>query len=203
MFAGKLNFARTLTAIGLIGLMVFIVASPSYGQQKRHEFSAGYGMVTTSQIVDIFTNILLISITIGEAAKVDNKYPGAFVFSYKYSSGSRWAFGLTLAADRASGNLAMSGNPVGTYTENYYTGALEMDFRYINRENFCLYSGLGVGLTVRKGEYRYSETSTSSNSYPVVQVTLLGFRVGNKIALFGELGGGYKGVVHGGIRFSL
>ncbi|MDI6699221.1 MAG: hypothetical protein QME85_09845 [Candidatus Saccharicenans sp.] len=203
MYSGKLKIARTLIAIGLVGLMVFFVASPSYGQQKRHEFSAGYGMVTTSQIVDIFTNILLISITIGQAAKVDNKYPGAFVFSYKYSSGSRLGFGLTFAVDRASGNLAMSGVPVGTYTENYYTGALEMDYRYINRENFCLYSGLGVGLTVRKGEYRYSETSTSSDSYPVVQVTLLGFRVGNKIALFGELGGGYKGVVHGGMRFTL
>ncbi|MDI6844822.1 MAG: hypothetical protein QME28_01665 [Candidatus Saccharicenans sp.] len=203
MFSQKLKFLWKLTAVGIVVMMIFSLAGPAYSQQKRHEFSAGYGTVTTSQIVDIFTNVILISLTLGEAAKVDNKYPGAFVFSYKYSGGSRLGLGLTFAADRASGNLAMSGNPVGTYTENYYTGALEIDFRYINRENFCLYSGLGAGVTVRKGEYRYSDTEKSSSAYPVVQVTLLGFRLGNRIALFGEVGGGYKGVVHGGVRITL
>jgi len=197
------NVGKTLTALGLLAIIGFVFVNPSYGQQKRHEFSAGYGLVTSSQIVDIFTNILLISITIGQAAKVDNKYPGAFILSYKYVGRSRFGFGFTLAADRATGNLAMAGNPVGTYKENYYTGAVEMDYRFINRKNFCLYSGLGVGLTVRKGEYVYSDSETSSNTFPVVQVTLIGFRIGDKIALFGELGGGYKGVFHGGIRASL
>ncbi len=194
---------KILTALSLLGLMTFFFISPSYGQERRHEFSLGYGMITSSQIVDIFTNVLLITITIGQASKVDNKYPGAFVLNYRYSGPSRLAFGFTFAADRASGNLAMSGNPVGTYTENYYTGAVEMDFRFINRRNFCLYSGLGVGLTVRKGTYTYSDTETSSSAFPVIQVTLIGFRVGDKIALFGELGGGYKGVLHGGVRFTL
>ncbi|MCX8159343.1 MAG: hypothetical protein N3G18_00240 [Candidatus Saccharicenans sp.] len=197
------------TAVRLISLsltlllMSFFFVSPSSGQEKRHEFSAGYGLVTSSQIVDIFTNVLLITITIGQAAKVDNKYPGAFVLNYKYSGRSRLAFGFTFAVDRASGNLAMSGNPVGSYSENYYTGAVELDYRFINRKNFCLYSGLGLGLTVRKGKYTYSETETSSSALPAVNVTLLGFRVGDKIALFGELGGGYKGIFHGGVRFRL
>ncbi|MCR4409941.1 MAG: hypothetical protein QHH43_05390 [Candidatus Saccharicenans sp.] len=194
---------RIITAMALLGLMVIFVLGPSYGQDKRHEFSVGYGMITSSQIVDIFTNVLLITITIGQASKVDNKYPGAIVLNYKYSGRSRLAFGFTLAIDRASGNLAMASTPVGTYSENYYTGAVELDYRFINRKNFCLYSGLGLGLTIRKGEYRYSDTETSSNALPAVNVTLLGFRVGDKIALFGELGGGYKGILHGGVRFSL
>lgn len=194
---------KSLIVFVLVSALTFALSSYSYGQQKRHEFSVGYGLVTSSQIADILTSLLLVTITIGEAAKVDNKYPGAFVLNYKYVGKSRLAFGLTMAIDRASGKLAQSGNPVGTYTENYYTGAVEMDYRFINRKNFCLYSGLGVGLTVRKGTYTYSDTETSTNSFPVVQVTLLGFRVGDKIALFGELGGGYKGVFHGGIRASL
>lgn len=195
---------RLKNFIGMFLIVILLGSSfnLSYGQQKRHEFSASYGLVTSSQIADILTNILLITITIGQAAKVDNKYPGALVLSYKYVGKSRFGFGVTLALDRASGNLAMSGNPVGTYTEKYYTGAVEFDYRYINRKNFCLYSGLGLGLTVRKGEYRYSDTETSSNLLPAFQATLLGFRLGDKIALFGELGGGYKGVFLGGIRFS-
>lgn len=189
--------------LGLLILMIFLTFSPSYSQQKRHEFSVGYGMITSSQIADILSNVLLVTITIGEAAKVDNKYPGALVLSYKYAGRSRLAFGFTFVVDRASGKLAMSGNPVGTYSENYYTGAVEMDFRFINRERFCLYSGLGLGLTIRKGEYRYSETETSSNTFPAIQVTLLGFRIGDKVALFGELGGGYKGVFQGGVRIRI
>ncbi|MBC7349806.1 MAG: hypothetical protein H5U05_07535 [Candidatus Aminicenantes bacterium] len=194
---------KSLMVLILVLALTFSLVSYSYGQQKRHEFSVGYGLVTSSQIADILTNLLVITITIGQATKVDNKYPGAFILSYKYAGRSRLAFGLTFAYDRASGNLAMSDTPVGTYSENYYTGAVEMDYRFINRKNFCLYSGLGLGLTVRKGTYTYSDTETSSSSFPVVQVTLLGFRIGDKIALFGEFGGGYKGVFHGGIRASL
>ncbi|MGQ9801266.1 MAG: hypothetical protein ACUVRL_06355 [Candidatus Saccharicenans sp.] len=194
---------KSLMVLILVLALTFSLFNYSYGQQKRHEFSVGYGLVTSSQIADILTNILLITITIGEAAKVDNKYPGAFILSYKYVGRSRLAFGLTFAYDRASGNLAMSGNPVGTYSENYYTGAAEIDYRFINRKNFCLYSGLGLGLTVRKGTYTYSDTETSTNSFPIVHVTLLGFRVGDKIAFFGELGGGYKGIFHCGIRASI
>lgn len=70
--------------------------------------------MTSSQIADILTSLLLVTITIGEAAKVDNECPGAFVFNYKYVGRSRLAFGLTMAIDRALGKLAQSGNPVGT-----------------------------------------------------------------------------------------
>lgn len=197
-----MNFqkAKTCWAVILIAGLFFLTLGSAYGQERHHEFSVGYGLVTSSQIADILTNVLLITITIGQAAKVDNKYPGAFVLSYKHVGHSRLAFGFTFVSDRASGNLAMSGTPVGTYTENYYTGAVEMDFRFINRKSFCLYSGLGVGLTVRKGTYTYSETEKSSNSFPAINVTVLGFRIGDSIAFFGELGGGYKGVFHGGLR---
>lgn len=78
-----------------------------------------------------------------------------------------------------------------------------MDYCFINIKNICLYPGLGVGLTVRKGSYTYSDTENSTSSFSVVQVTLLGYRIGDRIALFGELDGGYKGVFQGGIRASL
>ncbi len=194
--------SRLLVSFFILGLL-FFTCGQTYAQSPRNEFSVAYGTVTSSQIVDILTNVLLITITIGKAAKVDNEYPGALVLTYKHSGKSRLGFGFTMAVDRARGNLAMNGVPVGTYTENYYTGALEADFRYINRKNFCLYSGVGVGLTLRKGKYTYSETEQSLTLLPAFQVTAIGFRVGDRIAFFGELGGGYKGVLHGGIRFTL
>jgi hypothetical protein len=196
----------SITRIKSLGVMLLIMAisfalvSSAYGQQRRHEFSVGYGLITSSQIADILTNVLLITITIGQAAKIDNDYSGALVLSYKHTGRSRLAFGFTFVSDRASGKLAMSGTQVGTYTENYSTGAVEVDYRWVNRSKFCLYSGLGVGLTIRKGTYTYSETETSSNVFPALNVTLLGFRIGDAVAFFGELGGGYKGVFQGGLR---
>ena len=75
----------------------------------------------------------------------------------------------------------------------YYTLAIESDYRYISKNSFQMYSGLGLGLLITNGEEDFSPITFN--------ITALGFRVGRTIAAFAELGFGYKGIVNIGASY--
>lgn len=80
---------------------------------------------------------------------------------------------------------------------NYHTIAGELQFNYIAKPYFRLYSGLGLGLTNYTEKYRPTTGNTETNSatHFNFQVTPIGLKVGNAIGFFGEVGFGYKGVI--------
>jgi len=88
------------------------------------------------------------------------------------------------------------------YNDNYWQGMAGVRFRYLNKPMFCMYSGVGIGVTM---DY-YSETSasysrTGQKLLPAAQLTLLGFRVGRAISFFGEFGIGTNSIVNAGVSY--
>lgn len=91
-----------------------------------------------------------------------------------------------------------------SYDHNYWQGIATVRFRYINKPSFCMYSGVGLGVTM---DY-YTETNNGVSKkrqrlLPAGQMTLLGFRVGRSVAFFGEFGFGTNQIVNAGISFKV
>lgn len=184
-------------------LVAVLTASLSFGQTRRHDLSLSYGLGTIDQIADIIEDVLLITITLGTFAKTDMQPGGAPFLTYHYSRNSRFGFGFALGGYRTEGTLLnnITDEEVGPYTETNYIGALEIDYRWVMKKGFQLYSGAGVGIRLRQGEYTSGlETDTRSQTLPTFHVNLLGLRVGGKVGFFAEAGFGYKGIVCGGLN---
>jgi opacity protein-like surface antigen len=87
-------------------------------------------------------------------------------------------------------------------TDNLWQGLANVRFRYLNKPSFCMYSGMGIGVTM---DY-YSQTiSGNTTKYqkllPAGQLTLLGFRVGRALSFFGEFGIGTNSILNAGMSY--
>ncbi|HNY01930.1 MAG TPA: hypothetical protein PKG48_05050 [Bacteroidales bacterium] len=98
--------------------------------------------------------------------------------------------------------------PSGTTTwynsldDNLLQGLASIRFRYVNRPSFCMYSGIGMGVTM---DY-YDKTDQGNNSnaqklLPAGQLTMLGIRAGRALAFFGEFGIGTNYILNAGISY--
>jgi hypothetical protein len=105
-------------------------------------------------------------------------------------------------------NVQKNNDPASIYSypfasdDNYWQGIAYVRFRYLNKPSFCMYSGIGMGVTM---DY-YSETSNGTTKsgqklLPAGQMTLLGFRAGRALAFFGEFGIGTCQIINAGISY--
>ena len=86
--------------------------------------------------------------------------------------------------------IFLEGEP-GSADFTNITIAVESDYRYISKDSFQMYSGLGLA-------YFTADQYTTNFSF---QISALGFRVGKNLAAYAELGFGYKGIVHFGASY--
>jgi len=194
---------RILKPVLTFVLIVCLASQMGFAQSRRHDLSLGYGVGTLDQVSDIIENIMLITITLGTFAKTEMKYSGAPFLTYHYSRNSRFGIGLAVGGYQSTGVLQnnITEEPAGDFKETNYVGALEIDYHWIMKKGFQLYSGLGAGLRLRKGTYTSgADTDTSSKALPTFHINALGFRIGGKVGLFGEIGAGYKGFLCFGLN---
>lgn len=78
-------------------------------------------------------------------------------------------------------------------------------FNWINRNSFRLYSYLAFGVIFVLGTDQKENSSIHVNNgiWPIIQLSLLGFEVGDDISFFGELGVGQAGMFGAGVKFRL
>jgi hypothetical protein len=191
----KLILALTLAA--------FIFSTAGFGQTRKHDVSFQYGFVSNDQVVDIFENIVMIVITLGNFYKDDMKFSGLPFLTYHYAPNSRFGFGGTVGYYSASGSLKRDagGAAIGDFKERNYIGAVELDYHWVMRPSFQIYSGAGFGVRIRRGTYTdEDETDTISKTMPTFHINALGLRFGGKIGFFVEAGYGYKGVISVGLN---
>jgi hypothetical protein len=192
------RIARFVVVFAVLGLLGSAVG---FGQTRRHELSFSYGAVSMDQFADAFSDFLTIVITFGTFSKQDATYSGIPFLTYHYAPKSRFGFGVAVGGYQAKGNLEFLGDPVGDYKETNVIAALEIDYHWIMKGSFQLYSGGGIGLRFRKGTYHVEDsTDTLSQTLGTFHINLLGFRVGKRVGLFGEIGAGYKGLVNLGLN---
>lgn len=87
--------------------------------------------------------------------------------------------------------------------DNLWQGIANVRFRYLNTPSFCMYSGIGIGVTM--DYYTKSENSVTTTKgqklLPAGQLTLLGFRVGRALSFFGEFGIGTNSIINAGMSY--
>jgi opacity protein-like surface antigen len=138
-----------------------------------------------------------------------NSMSGTFLAGFSRSINKVIAVGFQLSYTNIGRSETVSNNSYpnpsyysNTATDNLWQGIANIRFRYLNTPSFCMYSGIGMGVTM---DY-YSKTDNSTTSkgqklLPAGQLTLLGFRVGRAISFFGEFGLGTNSIINAGISF--
>lgn len=189
--------------VSIILLAAFL--QPVIGQDKKHDLSLSYGIVTTDQVVDIFETILTAAFSFGNYTKKNLEYTGAKFITYKYGVTKRLKAGATFGIDGVKGDLynANTEDFFGTFSTNHYTIAAEADLRYINTNWFEMYSGLGLGYTFTRqyGEDNTGVSDVTNSRHVAFQLNLAGFRFGKNFGAYLETGFGYKGILNFGLSY--
>lgn len=192
---------RTLRSVVIFTLIAAFVSTAGFGQTRKHDLSLSYGVGSGDQLMDIFTDIMTIVITLGTFSKDNMESTGVPFLTYHYSRNSKFGFGFAIGGYQSRGDLKLLGDIVGDFKETNTIGALEIDYHWVMKKAFQLYSGAGFGVRVRKGTYNNQDsTETVSTALPTFHVNLLGFRIGRNVGIFAELGAGYKGIFCGGLN---
>lgn len=165
-------------------------------QESKHEIQLGAGIWSTTEIVDIFGNVLATGLTGGAYQSKDATYSGAFHLGYKYSIAPKIAIGGIFVYENSSSDAYIDNASAGQFKNNYYTLAAEMDYKYIKKKNLSLYGVLGAGATLYGQKYEESNKNVSENTVNFnFQISPLCIKLGNKVGGFAELGFGYKGIL--------
>jgi hypothetical protein len=162
-------------------------------------------MASTPEIIDAFTGILSYPASLGIISTSNLKSTGAMHINYKFAIENKWILGATTGFSDTTQDISVNNAVIGEQKYRALTFAIESDYRYISNPSFQIYSGLGAGITINKGEFEPNSTKETSihdnSSYFNYKVTALGLRVGKKLAGFLELGFGYKGILSAGISY--
>jgi opacity protein-like surface antigen len=204
----------------LIAIMLLVAQTRVQAQTDKsfdkHEVNLGVGVLSSNQISgflkDIIMDFVLNITSSGKITRENRSYSATWHAGYKYSLSKRWAIGAEFAYYGSSSDILVSGYKFGRLSDNYYTLALEMDFKYINKDDFKFYSTLGIGGTQFKQNLEVDinllpqipipitiEQETYSQMRFNYQFTLIGLKFGKTFGGYAELGIGYKGILNGGL----
>lgn len=181
-------------------------------KKRAVEIKAGYGVLTAPNIFEGIATGLAESTVSSGYTSVDLTGSGAFIGSVIFSPDSRISFGLDVIYDISKVTFIYDPSQNPTYlkenTETSYLSFLgRLDYKYINKPNFKLYSSLGVGIAIRNAENITANNSalnsSASNMGGSFQLTPLGISVGNSISFWAEAGLGFRGTFSAGISVKL
>jgi hypothetical protein len=182
-----------------ITIMIMFTSLGYSHQVRENSLSFSCGLVTLDQVSSLLTDILTVVVTTGTYTKEYTQYSPAMFLTYHNSSKGRFEFGGTVGRYVSKGNLTASGGKEWTFKESSTIVAVEADYKWITKNSFQLYSGLGFGARFRYGTYGVDKPT--NKIFPAFHVNLLGFRLGGQFGIFGDIGVGYKGVFNMGINY--
>jgi opacity protein-like surface antigen len=138
-----------------------------------------------------------------------NSMSGTFMAGFARSLNPVIAVGFQMSyttIDRSGTNYDYSYPPTSAITEkmtdNLWQGLASVRFRYLNKPSFCMYSGIGMGVTMDFYQKNYDDVITKGQKLlPAAQLTLLGFRFGRALSFFGEFGVGTNSILNAGVSY--
>ena len=196
------------TSLKILTVLVIFLSLQSLSAQNIEisKIKLGYGLITTNEIALVFETIA--AQTIANIDLVNGKNIGSFFLEYKHPISEKLMIGATFAYQTVSHDYQNRSDKtiIGTEKNTFYTFAAEIDYNYIDKTKFQLYSGLGLGYTMLKDSFAYKSGSLSnlsgSSGLFNYHITGLGLSFGEKIGFFLEAGFGYKGIISGGLNFN-
>ncbi len=189
----------------VLTLFAFLLPAAGFGQApiRKHDASFQFGVLSSDQAADLFGDVLLVIITLGNFSKNDVKYSGVPFLTYHYSANSRFGFGGAIGGYTVKGDLVRQNAElvVGDFRETNYVAAAELDYHWIMRPGLQLYSGAGFGVRMRRGRYTdETDTQRASKTLPTFHLNAIGVRFGQRVGFFAEFGYGYKGMLSAGVN---
>jgi hypothetical protein len=188
-------------------LICFLNAGLS-SQPAFNELSGSYGLASTYSLmysgwIDPLITAFSLGILTSETTNV--KVTGPVIISWKHVPKSRWGFGILTgylkgSNDEITGAVWSDNQTINHRKYSALTISPEIDFRYVRKEEFTMYSSVAAGLTFFSEEI---DRSSEKNTHGDFHLSLIGLRYGKNIGAFAELGFGFKGLLNFGINLRL
>lgn len=192
---------RLFKPVLALTLAAVVFTGAGFGQTRQHDVSVSCGFLSIDQMADLLGSALIVVVTLGTFKKDNLSYSAVPFLTYHYSANSKFGFGAAVGGYTSSGELLVLDSVAGDFKEQNYVVAAELDYHWVMRPGFQIYSGAGFGVRYRHGTYRDAEeTNTENRVLPTFHLNALGVRFGNKVGFFAELGAGYKGLFSVGLN---
>ncbi len=167
----------------------------SYGIGTLTEIEVGLGETMASAFADIF------SFSPDSVQQVFTSAKGSINLQYARRLSKVIKLGVTASFNPVKSRVEFK---QGYYSHDswYFISLMpRIDFLYLNRGIFSMYSGLAVGATyyIDKNTTSDQGSSTLQGWLFAFQINALGFRVGKDIGGFAEFGFGDQGLINIGI----
>lgn len=169
------------------------IVTGSYAQipEALHEIQAGYSPFARPLFYSDITSL------VSKSFHQDFHFSNSYQISYRYKTPGKLTLGFSVAL--LNGQLSKNQNIELQHTS--IVTAFEPKFSYLKKPAFELYFFAGAGIifnknrTIMNGEFFASKLYTN----PTTQLTPFGIRAGKKVAVFAEIGYGYKGIANLGL----
>ncbi len=171
-------------------------AENSHGSGSQ-QFRLGYGSQTWQALLESQGKGIGSSHGTSAISGISMKSPGALSFTYLSDGIYKFACGIEFLYQPVETQYIYGDHSSISYHSQYFLVMPGFEYRYINHEQFQIYSGISAGLSY--GISHSLEAGNSSKAGFAFQGTALGLRCGNYVAVFGELGYGCSGIVHAGL----
>lgn len=195
---------KIITVILLMGIIY-----PISAQEKGiSEVKAGYGYFTSTQTIYDFGEMFQFVFSFDNESYENEKSTGAIYFGYNYAVSDRFTIGGVFAYEQINADTKSGNDKVGKMKSTFYTVAIESCYHYFLKENFSMYSGLGLGYSFGNTNFVPSSSSIekpfkNNANTPNFHITGFGVKFGKKFGGFAEVGFGYKGLINAGISLKL
>lgn len=188
--------------ISLILLVLF--ANMVIGQEKgTSDININAGVLTSNDILTLTSDFVLASISGGNIVYDTKKVYPAMGLDYKYAIKKNLFVLVSGSYQKIEEDILVNKQKEGTISRNFISTGLGLEYHYLNSNWFQLYSGVIAGYTFERSnvEYRNNPKENKKNNYFNFHIDAIGIRIGNKLALTGALGLGYKGIFNLGVSY--
>lgn len=193
---------KKILILAVIAMMSTVTVNAQEGyEDTKHEVAVSYGLLSTSNWLDVFENVVTVSVA---GAEYDNeKFIGPIGVEYFYRANKWLGVGGVFTYGCSKKDIMFSGQKDGTYKNTYMTVMPAVKFDWLRKSKWGMYSKLGVGATFRteKTEIKDGKDTNENATHFNWQASLIGVEVGSPyLRGFFELGMGEQGTVLAGVR---
>lgn len=185
---------------------LFVINTGLFAQSgSKLEIRGGVGFATAPEIIEEITGGITESLVNPGFTNVDYSGTIAVIITLLLKPESRFSYGLDLVFDNIKANYIYPDPADETRTNaGYFTIMARGDFKYVKKTSFSIYSSLAAGVTLRSADLLSGVNQITENDLGgAFHISPIGIRYGKNIALWAEVGFGYRGVLSGGVAIRL
>ncbi len=194
-------------------IALLIVANTCRAQDTsypRSDIRLSYGITTVDEVslgmnYLIFGAFFVAPFSHDTVFNVNVSGYGGFSFQYSYRISKVVSIGGVISFNPVKSSITFDHKTYGAISSYFITLMPRVDFTYIRRGIFSMYSGFAIGGTyaIMQSNYSNKPDDTTTGFLLGFQLNCVGFRVGKDIGGFAEFGFGNQGIINLGLSARL